>query len=163
VSRCQAADYLTRAEPLAWALAPWMLPKSLGSRAQVALTALRRILAAPGLDGARRYLLFYCIQSGIKSNPKMAAEYEILLGKSENQEVREMSREMSPLTWANKMKAEGRQEVLQELVIRLFTEHFGEPSKRLRKHIAAITSAEELTRLVVRMSKGASLEELGLA
>jgi hypothetical protein len=53
LARSPAALYLKQAEPLAWAFAPWMLPKGIGSHADVALIALRQILAASGLDEAR--------------------------------------------------------------------------------------------------------------
>ena len=76
------------------------------------------------------------------------------------------------VTWTDKLKAErqegrkeGRQEgcqEMQELVVRLFTDRFGQPPKRLRERIASITSFKDLRLLAERVFRVDSPEELGL-
>jgi len=174
LSGASAPEYLARPEPLAWALAVLMRPDGFGGRGELAMACLRRIAAADELDEARRFLLLNFVRTYVKLDDKAAREYEALLHESENQEVEAMM-----MTWADEIKAEGREEGLQkglrkglrkgrlqgmrDLVLHLLAQRFGAPSKQVRRRIGTITSSRELTRLAARLARGDSAEELGLA
>jgi len=79
------------------------------------------------------------------------------------------------MTWADEMKAKGREEGLQTglkkgrlqgmraLVLHLLSQRFGAPSEQVRRRVSAIRSSQELTRLAERLVQVDSAEELGLA
>lgn len=172
LSRANGRDYLKRPEPLAWAFAVLMRPTGFGSRARLAIACLRRIVEARGLDDERRFKLLNFVRTYVKLDDKVAPEYEALLRRAQNQEVREMV-----MTWADEIKAEGRQEghqegeakgrqegvaKLQNVVMDLISQRFGRLSERTRRQIAAVTSLDELAELAKNVLKVHSPEELSI-
>jgi hypothetical protein len=173
LSRSMASEFLKLPVLLAWALAALMNPKGFSSRAELAIACLRRILKAADLDEARRYLLLNFVQTYVELDEEMLPEYDDLLRKADGQEVQEMM-----MTWADRMKEEGREEGhkegreeghkegreegMQNLVLHLLGERFGRLSERIRRRVKAITSGDELRKLASRIPKGSSLKELGL-
>jgi hypothetical protein len=83
-------------------------------------------------------------------------EYDDLLRKADGQEVQEMM-----MTWADRMKEEGREEGMQNLVLHLLGERFGRLSERIQHRVKAITG-DELRELASRIAQASSLKELGL-
>jgi hypothetical protein len=59
-----------------------------------------------------------------------------------------------------KGRKEGRKEGRKDLVADLIGQRFGPPPDAIRERLAAITSAEELTRLATRVFQVSSVEEL---
>ncbi|HEX9736574.1 MAG TPA: hypothetical protein VGG06_31800 [Thermoanaerobaculia bacterium] len=142
LSGASAAEYLARPEPLAWSLAVLMRPEGFGGRGELAMACLRRIASAGGLDDARRHLLLNFVRTYVKLDEKAAREYERLLHEPRNQEIEAMV-----MTWADEVKAEGREEGLQkgletglkkgrlegmqDLVLHLLRQRFGAPSAKV--------------------------------
>jgi hypothetical protein len=174
LSRSLATEYLKLPVPLAWGLAALMNPKGFSSRAELAIACLRRILKAAELDEACRYLLLNFVQTYVESDEETLPEYDDLLRKADGQEVQEMM-----MTWADRMKEEGREEVrgevrevreevrevrgeMQNLVLLLLGERFGRLSERIQRRVKAITSGAELGDLASRAAQASSLKELGL-
>jgi hypothetical protein len=162
LSKAPAREYLRRPEPLAWALAVLMRPNGVGSRAELALACVQRVLAAGHLDELRRYKLLNFVHTYAKLDRTTAAEYEALLRIAENQEVREMM-----MTFADEMKAEGRREGVQEgierlrdVVLDLMAQRFGDLSERSRRAVASIKSLDELADLAKKVLQVNSPEEL---
>jgi len=170
LSGASAEEYLARPERLAWAFAALMRPGALGSRADLRLACLRRIVGARELRENQRFLLFNFVATVIESDRGLAEEYDELFKRARNQEVRE---EM--MTWADKMKAkgreegreeglrEGRQQGMQDLVLGLLEQRFTPLPKRVARKIRAIDSTTRLTELAKKAPVAKSLAEMGLA
>ena len=174
LSQAPAADYLARAEPLAWALAALMRPARGQSRSELGLACLGRIAAARGLSDQQSLLLFKCVFMYIRLEPQEAREFDKILAELQDDEVRAMK--MSMAEWwqkeglekglargLEKGREEGRAEGIRELVLRLLGQRFGSLSAEARRRVSSMASAEELSRLAERVYQAESLEELGLA
>ena len=168
LSGASASEYLTRPEPLAWAFAVLMSPQGFSSRAGVAVACLRRILDASGLDEDRRFRLLNFVRTYVKMDPQTAPEYEALLREAGYREVEEMI-----TTWADDIRAEGRQEGLEKgmekgmekmrgVVLDLLSQRFGRLSAQTRRRIADIASLDDLADLARKGLRVDSLEELRL-
>jgi hypothetical protein len=94
---CSAADYLERAEPLAWALAAVMRSAPM-SRAEHKLACLRRIATAR-LDRDRKLLLKNFVEGYLALTLEQAEEYKLLSARNQNREVRDMW-----MTWSEKIE-----------------------------------------------------------
>jgi hypothetical protein len=170
---CEAADYLARPEPLAWALAALMRRGPL-SRPVLKLACLRRIAAAD-LDDARRILLVDCVETYLGLNSDEAEEYARLYTVPENREVRKMA-----MTWSERI-AEGREEgmqagllagrqeglqeglrMLRKVLLSLLEQRFSPLPMETRERVEAITSLDRLTRLSERALTARSLAALRL-
>ncbi len=114
LSGASAPEYLARPQPLAWGFAALMRPETIGSRAEVRVACLRRIVAARGLDEERRFLLFNFVATYIESDQRKSDEYDELFHREDNRRVLE---EM--MTWAEKIEARGydlgRQQAREEM------------------------------------------------
>jgi hypothetical protein len=70
------------------------------------------------------------------------------------------------MTWAGRLRAEGREEGREEgkreLLLEQLERRFGPLSKTTVKRVHAISSSEELSNLAARVLDAPSLEELGL-
>jgi hypothetical protein len=163
---CDPAEYLSRPEPLAWALAALMRRGTL-SRPALKLACLSRIAAAD-LDEARRGLLVNCVETYLELNPEEAAEYAALCSVRENREVRAMA-----TTWSERLEAKGREEgmqkglqkglqALRKVLVTLLEQRFGPLSETTRAQVEAISSLERLTRLSERALTVRSLAALKL-
>lgn len=176
---CRAEDYLSRSEPLAWALAALMRPGDL-SRAEHKMACLRRIAGAR-LDELRRFLLVNCVETYLKLEGRDAAEFEALRERDEDEEVRIMR-----MTWADEMKAIGREEGMargmavgkqegvqegieigreegiRKTVLRLLGRRFGPLTEEVRRRVEEIRSIDRLNQIVDQILVARSLEELGL-
>jgi hypothetical protein len=171
---CEAAPYLSRPEPLAWALAALMRPGAL-TRPELKLACLRRIATAD-LDDARRILLVDCVETYLELNSDEAAEYARLNTVRENREVRKMA-----TTWSERIAAQGREEgrkmeregaqaerqkgllAVRKILLSLLEQRFGGPlPAATRERVEAISSLDRLTRLSERALTARSLAALRL-
>jgi hypothetical protein len=148
---CQAAEYLARPEPLAWALAALMEPGSL-SRAELKMACLQRVAGLRARTDP--FLLVDCIENYLELTPEEAVELEALRSRKENREVQAMA-----MTWSEKLEAKGVREVL----LSLLAERFGPLPEGARRQVEEISSRQRLTQLAKRVLTAHSLEEMGLA
>ena len=174
----EARTFLAKPQPIAWALAALMrTPHGYRHRARLRLACLRRIAAARQLNEAERFLLFNCVATYLQLEGRAEQEYQALLDRSANREVREMT-----MTWAEKMQAEGftaglregRQEGRQEgrregllegrreLLLDLLQRRFQRVPAELARRIGAINSPQRLTRLAERVYEVESLDQLSI-
>jgi flagellar biosynthesis/type III secretory pathway protein FliH len=154
-----------------------MRPGEIGGRAQLRVACLRRIVAARHLEEERRFLLFNFVATYIESDQRISEEYDELLRREDNREVRE---EM--MTWAEKIEAkgyslghregrrEGRQEGRREgfqagrqegeaaLLLRMAERKFGHVSSAARRRIED-ARPEQLLAWGERLVTARSLEE----
>jgi predicted transposase YdaD len=173
LSGASAESFLRRRNPLAWGFAAQMRWRT-GSLAERRLACLRRIARARGLSEVQRFLLANVVQSYLQLNGRAAESFERLLGEPRHREVRTMI-----MTWADQKEAEGRRKGLEEgrqerrqeghqqgirdVVLHLLSRRFSPLPSAVARRVAAIASAEELTRLADRILDARSLDELGLA
>jgi hypothetical protein len=166
LSGASAEAYLARPEPLAWAFAALMRWPGNDCFAQ-RRACLERIARERNLDGARSFLLFNCVATYLELDGRARELYEgLLAGQREGNQAM--------MTWAEKFEAQaverGRQEGLmeglrgmREMLLRLLERRFAPLPGGLPQRLAAIDSAEELTRLAEKVLSARSLEEMGLA
>ncbi len=155
---CEAADYLSRPEPLAWSLAALMRSSNL-TRPALKLSCLHRIATAD-LAHAQRILLVDCVETYLELNSGEATEYARLCMVRENREVRTMA-----TTWSERMAAQGREEGIQavkRILLALLDQRFGPLPAPTRERIEAISSLDRLTRLSERALTARSLASLRL-
>ncbi|HEX9731724.1 MAG TPA: hypothetical protein VGG06_07015, partial [Thermoanaerobaculia bacterium] len=121
-----------------------------------------------GLDEDRRFRLLNFVRTYVKMDPQTAPEYEALLREAGYREVEEMI-----TTWADDIRAEGRQEGLEKgmekgmekmrgVVLDLLSQRFGRLSAQTRRRIADIASLDDLADLARKGLRVDSLEELRL-
>jgi hypothetical protein len=166
LERCRAEDYLTRDEPLAWALAALMRAETL-SRAEHKLACLRRIAAAR-LGDLDRVLLVNCVETYLQLEGRDAAELDALLARSQDEEVRVMR--ARKLSWAEQIFTEGREEGVEkgveqgvrQALLRQLGLRFGPLSDEVKQRVEEIHSAERLNQMIDQILVARSLEEMGL-
>ena len=138
-----------------------MRPGEIGGRAQLRVACLRRIVAARHLEEERRFLLFNFVATYIESDQRISEEYDELLRREDNREVRE---EM--MTWAEKIEAKGysmghqagRREGEAALLLRMAERRFGQVSSAARRRIED-ARPEQLLAWGERLVTAQSLEE----
>jgi hypothetical protein len=170
LERCRAEDYLSRDEPLAWALAALMRAETL-SRAEHKLACLRRIAAAR-LGDLDRVLLVNCVETYLQLEGRDAAELDALLARSQDEEVRVMR--ARKLSWAEQIFTEGREEgeeigvqkgveqgFQQSLLLQLGL-RFGPLSDDVKRRVEKIHSVDRLKEILEKVLVARSLEEMGL-
>jgi flagellar biosynthesis/type III secretory pathway protein FliH len=144
-----------------------------GGRSEQKIACLSRIARAklPEIQG---FALFNCVETYLQLSPEETAAFERLRSLETNKEVRVME-----LTWADRMRAEGRKEGKKEgraegrekgreegarlLLARLLEQRFGDLPVTARRRLAAVRSLERLNRLAEQVLSARSLDELGLA
>jgi len=151
----RAEDFLTRDQPLAWALAALMRPETL-SRAEHKMACLRRIAAAK-LDGLQRFLLVNCVETYLQLAGRDAEELETLQAHGGEEEVRTMR-----MTWAEQLKQEGLEQGFQQALLRQLGVRFGPLSDDVKRRVEAIHSRERLNQIAEQVLVAGSLEEMGL-
>lgn len=151
---CAAADYLERPEPLAWALAAVMHSGAM-SRAEHKLACLRRIATAR-LGEDRELLLVNFVEEYLPLTPEETEEYKILSARNPGRKGDAMW-----MPWSERMKAEGKQEGMRELLLHLLAQRFGPLTEAVRDQVEAITSPRRLTSLAGKVLTAQSLHDLG--
>jgi hypothetical protein len=175
LSGCQAADWLARPEPVAWAFAALM--RSAWSRAELKIECLRRV-ARSGESGFRKEVLVNWLKTCVKLTGEHAAQFQRLLELDENKEIREME-----LTWLGKAEArgmkkglvKGREEGLargkeettlqhvdrmRRAVLQLMKGQFGTVPRRVRRRLEVIDSIEPLAKMIEKIPQVRSAEDL---
>lgn len=164
LSGTPAEDFLSRPEPIAWALAALMHFKT-RDRTEHKLSCLRPIAHAQ-LDEIQRFVLLNIVETYIELNDEEAERFAArLASQTVDAEVKVMAQ-----TWSEKMKAEGyergieqgRAQGLRQLVQHLLERRFGPLSGAVVERLAAIRDPNVLDELGQRLLDARSLEELGL-
>ena len=157
LSRMSATELLTRREPLAWAFAALARPGDIGSRAELRVVCLRRIVASQDLAEVQRSLLFNFVASYIESDRGVSEEYDELFQRKDNREVQE-----TMITWAEKMEARGYERGRREtmaLLARQITRKFGPLSEWVQQTIESV-DAEQLLEWGDRFVTARTVEEV---
>ena len=178
VEGCDAEEYLARPEPLAWGLAALMRPGS-KSRAEHKLACLRRIAGAE-LSGEERLVLVDCVETYLELTPGEEAELAAL-SPQESQEAQAMV-----MTWADRMKEEGRlegrlegrqegrlegrkegqrtglKEGIRQTLLHQLDRRFGPLPPIVLRRIRKIDSVDRLHRLAEQVLTARSVDELDL-
>ena len=158
-----AEEFLEREEPLAWGLAAMARPRS-GDRAEQRFRCLQKV-ARGRLDELREQLLVNLVETYLPLAGDEKQRYDEMVASEESEEVKAME-----MTWAGKLKAEGRAEGRAEgqaegarhMLLRLMERRFGPLPEAVRQRLQALQELEELDRLSDRLLTARSLEELGL-
>ena len=167
LSGCQAEDWLSRPEPVAWAFAALMRPGR-WSRAELKLACLRRV-GESEVAGGRKEILVNWVETYVELTPEDAAEFRHLLEQEENREVQEME-----MTWLGRAEAQGVEkglaqgmekgiEVLRGVVLDLMDQRFGEMPAQVRQRVQAIDSMDTLAQISRRILTVSSIEDLHLS
>ena len=150
--------------PLAAALAALMGWDRDSDSVALRLGLLGRVVAS-GLDEASLFLLVNLIETYLPVPEGERERYRRLLSRKEYRKVQEVE-----LTWADKLRQEGREEGIQEGLVqgkrqtlkRQLAAKFGGLPNRVEASIDALASAEELDDYLDRLLTAGSVEELGL-
>lgn len=156
-------ELLARPEPLAWAFAALSRKSELG-RPALKHACLERVAQAR-LSDRESYLLVNCIESYLDLTPEETAELEALRSHQPTSEGGVME-----MTWADRMRAEGRKEGFQEgqelgarqLLLHQLRRRFGKLSAEVERRVEAIRSTTRLNRLAEQVLVARSLAEMGL-
>jgi hypothetical protein len=152
LARCPAAEYLAKAEPLAWALAALMNCGN-GSRAELKRACMDRILKC-SLSHAEQLELVNCIETYVQLTPGEVEQFSLLrTAKTQGAETM-----LYKVTWADKMMGEGARQMLFSLL----EDRFGSVPDEVRARLQRIRSLERLNRLARRVNRATSLHDLGL-
>jgi hypothetical protein len=166
----RAEDFLSRDQPLGWALAALMKPETL-SRAEHKMVCLRRIAAAP-LDDLRRFLLVNCVETYLQLTGRDAEELAALQARANAEEVRSMGTRR--LTWAEQFEEKGWHKGVEtglsqgveagarQMLLRQLGARFGPLSDDVRRRVEAIHSIERLNQIAEHLLVARSLEEMDL-
>jgi hypothetical protein len=152
LSRCPAAEYLMKPEPLAWALAALMNQGS-RSRAELKRACLNRIMEAP-LSDMERIELVNFVETYLQLTSVEAEEF-FLRGIPETRRARVMLYRMS---WLDQMKRDGALEILEIQI----EDRFGSIPDEMKLRLGRIRSIDRLRRLARKVLKAQSLQDLGL-
>jgi len=164
LSGCEAEDWLTRPEPVAWAFAALMRPGK-WSPAELKLHFLRRV-AAWGVTGFRKEVLVNWIETYVQLSEEESALYQRLLEQEENKEVEEME-----LTWLGKAEAKGVEkgiekgvaqavEHMRRAVLQRVEQRFGVLPEDVADRILTVDSIDPLLELLDRLPLAKSADEL---
>ncbi len=150
--------------PLAAALAALMRWDRDADRLALRLKLLGHVVAS-GLEEASLFLLVNLIETYLPVPEGARERYRRLVSREEYRKVQEVE-----LTWADKLRQEGREEGLQaglvqgkrQILKRQLAAKFGSLPNRVEANIDALASADELDGYLDRLLTAGSLEELGL-
>lgn len=157
LERCLATDYLSRPEPLAWALAALMNPAP-RSRARLKFDCLLRINGA-SLDDEGRQQLANCVESYVQLSPEEVEELASL-GSLKDRRTQIMS--TSLFTWTDRVEIEGEKKGMRRVLLDLLQERFGPIPDDIRQRVEKIRSEDRLTRLTRKVLTARSLKGMRL-
>jgi hypothetical protein len=152
LSRCSAAEYLARPEPLAWALATFMKPGD-WSRARLKKACLTQIAEAT-LDDRERFELANCVETYLELTPGEAEEFSLL----DTPPPRRARTMLYKTSWADKMMGEGARQML----LFLLEDRFGSIPEEVKARLQRIRSLERLNRLARKAYAVESIKDLRL-
>ncbi len=157
LERCLAADYLSRPEPLAWALAALMNPAP-HSRARLKFDCLLRVSGA-SLDNEGCRELANCIESYVQLSPEEAEEFASF-GSLKDGRTQIVS--TSLFTWTDRVEIEGEKKGFRRLLLHQLERRFGPIPDEIRQRVEKIRSEDRLTRLAEKVLTARSLKEMRL-
>jgi len=157
LSRCSAAEYLAKSEPLAWALAA-LMSRGSWSKAELKVRCLSRITTEPGLSATERLELANCVEAYVKLLPAGAAEFSFP-GTPESWRADAM---LYRLSWKDEMMMEGERRGIREVLLRLMEQRFGPVPDEIRSRVEGIQSIDRLMRLSSRVMTAKTLKGLRL-
>jgi hypothetical protein len=157
LEKCLAADYLSRPEPLAWALAALMNPAP-HSRARLKFDCLLKVNGA-SLDDEGRGQLANCIESYVQLSPEEVEELASL-GSLKDRRTQIVS--TSLFTWTDRVEIEGEKKGMRRVLLDLLQERFGPIPDDVRQRVEKIRSEDRLTRLTRRVLTARSLKGMRL-
>ncbi len=163
LARIAGQEYVEKG-PLAAALAALMSWGRDSDSVMLRLGLLGRMVAS-GLDEASLFLLINLIETYLPVPEGERERYLKLVSREEYRKVQEVE-----LTWADKLRQEGREEGLQKGMVqgkrqtlkRLLAARFGGLPNHVEARIDALASAEELDGYLDRVLTAGSIDELGL-
>jgi hypothetical protein len=150
LSRCPAAEYLVRPEPLAWALAA-LMNRGDWSRAELKMRCLTRIAEA-SLGDRERFELANCVETYLELTTGEAEEFSLL----DTPPIRRARTMLYKVTWADKMMGEGARQMLFVLL----EDRFGAIPEEVRTKLQRIRSLERLNRLAKKVHTVESIKDL---
>jgi hypothetical protein len=157
LERCLAVDYLSRPEPLAWALAALMKPGPL-SRARLKLDCLLKI-SESSLHDEEHGMLVNCIETYLQLSPREAEELAAL-GVPPDRRAQIVS--TSLFTWTDRIEIEGEKRGARKVLLHQLEQRFGPIPDDVRLRVEKIRSLDRLTRLASRVLTARSLKEMRL-
>ncbi|HYX24475.1 MAG TPA: hypothetical protein VFC23_10020 [Thermoanaerobaculia bacterium] len=157
LERCHAVEYLSRPEPLAWALAALMKPARDG-RARLKLDCLTKVAEAP-LDDEGRLELANCIETYVQLSPEEAEELASL-GVPEDRRTKIVS--TSLFTWTDRLIVESEKQGFRKALLHQLERRFGPIPDDVRQRVEKIRSEDRLTRLLEKVLTARSLKEMRL-
>lgn len=157
LERCPAVSYLSRPEPLAWALAALMKPAP-HSRARLKFDCLLKVAEAP-LDDEGRLELVTCIETYVQLLPREAEELASL-GVPGDRRAKIVS--TSLFTWTDRLMVESEKQGVRKVLLHLLEQRFGPIPGAIRQRVEQIRSMDRLTRLTERVLTARSLKEMRL-
>lgn len=149
--------YLSRPEPLAWALAALMNPAP-HSRARLKFDCLLRVNGA-SLDDEGSGQLANCIESYVQLSPEEVKELASL-GSFKDRRTQIVS--TSLFTWTDRVEIEGEKKGMRRVLLALLQARFGSVPDDVRQRVEKIRSEDRLTRLAERVLTARSLKEMRL-
>jgi hypothetical protein len=159
LEKCAATTYLSRPEPLAWALAALMNPAPL-NRVRLKFDGLLRV-AGSSLDDERRRELANCIESYVQLTPEEAEEFASL-GVPEARRAKIVSTPSSLYTWTDRVEIEGEKKGARHVLLLLLEDKFGPVPDEIRQRVEKIRSLDRLARLARRTLTARSLKGMRL-
>lgn len=160
LSRCSAAEYLAKPEPLAWALAALMSRRGM-SKAELKMRCFARLAEATLKDEERRELA-NCIETYLELTPEEAEEIP-LLDTSRTRRTQAMGMSLLyKVSWADKMRLEGERRGIREVLLDLMEQRFGPVPDEIRNRVEEIHSIDRLRRLARKVQLAKTLKGLRL-
>jgi predicted transposase YdaD len=114
-------------------------------------------VAEGDLDDARKFLLVNLIETYFELAAFEEDDFHRLLSKAEYREAQKME-----LTWADRMKEEGRLAGKRETLLQQLTKKFGSLPEEATTRVNTLESIDELNVYLDRVLTASSLEEMGL-
>jgi hypothetical protein len=160
LSRCSAAEYLAKPEPLAWALAARM-DRGHWSKVELKTRCLARIAEAP-LSESERLELANCVETYVELTPEEAGEIP-LLDTSRTRRTQAMATSLLyRVSWADKMRLEGERRGIRDVLLDLMEQRFGPVPDEIRNRVEEIHSIDRLRRLARKVQLAKTLKGLRL-
>lgn len=160
LSRCSAAEYLAKPEPLAWALAARM-NRGHWSKVELKTRCLAKIAEAP-LSESERFELANCVETYVELTPEEAEEIP-LLDTSRTRRTQAMGMSLLyRVSWADKMRLEGQRRGIREVLLHLMEKRFGPVPDEIRSRVEGIQSIDRLKRLSSKVMTAKTLKGLRL-
>jgi len=152
LARNEAADFVGRPEPLAWALAALMRSGAWPPEVHK-LECIGRIARQEGLRDFERFLLANCVETCLQLEGETAMRYqEMAISELDD------PRPLPKVTWAERMRWEG----VRHLLATQIEHRFGASNESIRGKLEAL-DGKQLERLGERLLDVESLADLGLS